>query len=241
MALAKTAVVVGVGPGLGAAVARRFGKEGYKVAVLSRDLQKLQPVVQQIEQEGGQALAVPCDAGKPEDVQRAFKQINDTLGPAEVLVYNAGPGFAWPPPGVLDVKPEDLASAFAIGTTGALVAAQQVLPAMLEAKKGTILFTGATASLRGGPKFIRLACPKFALRALAQSIAREVQPQGVHVAHVIVDGQIYLPTSRDRFPDRPTETFLDPDAMADTYWHLHQQHPTSWTHELDLRPSTEKW
>ena len=143
--------------------------------------------------------------------------------------------------GVLDVDPSALTTALNVGTVGLLTAVQQVLPNMLQQKQGTILVTGATASLRGGAKFLGLAVPKAATRNLVQSIAREVQPQGIHVAHFIIDGQVATLRQVQAQPDRPRDTFLDPVQIAEQYWNIHQQHPSVWTHELDLRPHTEKW
>ncbi|CAL8471258.1 g10800 [Coccomyxa elongata] len=240
MALAKTAVVVGIGPGAGAGIARRFAREGYKVALISRRQESIAPVEKGLRASGAETLAVPCDTGKPEDVVAAHARVCEALGAPEVLVYNAGPGgFTWPPPAALDISPEAFSRGFDSGVTGALVWAQQVLPAMLKAGRGTIIFTGATASVRGSAKFAMLACPKFALRALAQSLAREFQPQGIHVAHAIIDGIIDAPRLRSMMPHRDPETFLSPDAIADAYWHLHSQHRSAWTHEIDLRPASE--
>lgn len=238
----KVAVVVGVGPGLGGHVARRFAKEGFAVALLSRTKAKLSPVEDAIKQEGGRAISIQCDAGQHSDVEAAFASIRQQLGNPSVLIYNAGPSIgSWPPPGILDVTPESFNQCLAIGVSGALYCAQQVIPNMLEAKQGTILITGATASLRGGAKFAQLAVPKFALRGLAQSIAREFHPQGIHVAHVIIDGQIALDRTVAMFPNRDLNTFLSPEALAEQYWQLHMQDKTVWTQELDVRPFIEKF
>ncbi|KAK9807199.1 hypothetical protein WJX73_007458 [Symbiochloris irregularis] len=242
MASKGVAVVVGVGPSTGAAAARRFGREGYKVALLARKLESLEPVQKQIKDAGGEALAITCDAGKPTDVQAAFKRVQVELGSPEVLVYNTGPSLkSFPPPGLLETTAEEFNAGLACGVTGALVAAQQVLPGMVKAGRGTIIFTGATAAMRGGKGFTLLSAPSFALRSLGQSIAREFGPQGVHCAHVIIDGLINTPRARARYGDIPQDTALAPDAIAETYWHLHQQHRSAWTQELDLRPFSEKW
>jgi len=156
----------------------------------------------------------------------------------KVLVYNAG---AFKYGGILDIKPEEWANLWKSNCYGAFLAAQAVLPAMLEKGNGTILYTGATASLRGSAKFSGLAVGKFGLRALAQSTAREFGPQGIHVAHIIIDGQVDLASTMQRYPDRPRESFLNSDAIAEEYWNLYKQNRTAWALELDLRPHTEKF
>lgn len=232
------AVVVGVGPGLGAAVARRFAREGYAVGLLARSEASLRAVETEVQQLGGTAGVFPCNAADADSVKAAFARVRAELGAPEVLVYNAG---TFRPGSVLEVDPGVLEAEWRVMCLGALLCAQQVLPAMVERGRGTVLLTGATASVRGGPRFTSLAVGKFGLRALGQSMARELQPRGIHVAHVVVDGMIDTPQVRARLPDRTPETFLSPDAIAETYWHLHQQPPTAWTHELDVRPAPERW
>ena len=168
----------------------------------------------------------------------AFGRVRDEIGAPEVLVYNAG---AFQIGGILEIDPRRFDECFKINCAGAFYAAQQVLPAMVEAGRGTILLTGATASLRGSARFSALAVGKFGLRALAQSMAREFGPQGIHVAHVIIDGQINTPTMREMSPDREEHTMLSPESIAETYWQLHSQDHTAWTLELDLRPSVESF
>jgi len=234
MASRKVAVVVGAGPGIGAAVARRFAKEGYTVALFARKKEKLQALKEEIEKEtnaSGKVLAVAADVGDAEQVQRAFDEVRASVGDPEVLIFNAA-GFAYG--NFLDLQPEKFTEAWKVSALGAFLSSQQVLRPMVANKKGTIIFTGATASLRGSNKFAAFASSKFAVRGLAQSIAREFGPQGVHVAHVIVDGGVGVAT-----PEKPSQ--LLPEAIADTYWHLHTQHHTAWTFELDLRPDIEKW
>jgi NAD(P)-dependent dehydrogenase (short-subunit alcohol dehydrogenase family) len=143
--------------------------------------------------------------------------------------------------GILELTPEQFDDCFRANCSGALYGAQEVLPAMLEKERGTLILTGATASLRGSANFAALATGKFGLRALAQSMAREFGPQGIHVAHVVIDGQINTPSLRETQPDREEHTTLSPDAIADTYWQLHAQDPTAWTLELDLRPAVEEF
>ena len=234
----KTAAVLGVGPGLGAAAARRFAREGFAVALMARREESVAGVREEIEGAGGRALPVSADATDPTSVAAAFDEVRSNLGAPEVFVYNAG---AFQMGGILDLSPEKFDECFKANCAGAFYAAQQVLPAMVEAGRGTVLLTGATAALRGGARFSALAVGKFGLRALAQSMAREFGPQGIHVAHVVVDGQIDTPRVREMSPDREDHTMLSPDAIAETYWQLHSQHRTAWTLELDLRPAVESF
>jgi NAD(P)-dependent dehydrogenase (short-subunit alcohol dehydrogenase family) len=234
----KTAAILGVGPGLGAAVARRFAREGFAVALMARREESVAGVREEIEGAGGTALPVSADATDPASVAAAFDEVRSNLGAPGVFVYNAG---AFQMGGILDLSPEKFDECFKANCAGAFYAAQQVLPAMVEAGRGTVLLTGATAALRGGARFSALAVGKFGLRALAQSMAREFGPQGVHVAHVVVDGQIDTPRVREMSPGREDHTMLSPDAIAETYWQLHSQHPTAWTLELDLRPAVESF
>lgn len=238
MADAKVAAVLGVGPGLGESVARRFAREGFVVALMSRGEDKVQGARAAIEEDGGRALAVTADATDPESVSRAFERIREELGAPEVLVYNAG---AFEMGSVIDVSPEKFEQCWRANCYGGFLAAREVLPAMVERGRGTVIFTGATASMRGGAGFSCLAVGKFGLRALAQSLGRELGPKGIHVAHVVIDGQIDTPTNLERFADRDRRTFLSSDAIAESYWMLHRQDPTTWTLELDLRPATEKF
>ena len=234
----KVAAVVGVGPGLGAAIVRRFAREGFSVGMMARNEDGLSEIRRVIEDEGGRAAAYATDATDPTSVESAFGKLRGELGDPEVLVYNAG---AFQMGGILEVSLEQFDFCFKANCAGAFYAAQQVLPAMQEAGRGTVLLTGATASMRGSAKFAALATGKFGLRALAQSMAREFGPQGIHVGHIVIDGQINTPRVREIAPDRDDSTMLSPDAIAESYWQLHAQDPTAWTLELDLRPSPENF
>ncbi|MDP8899809.1 MAG: SDR family NAD(P)-dependent oxidoreductase [Actinomycetota bacterium] len=234
----KTAAILGVGPGLGAAVARRFAREGFAVALMARREGSVAGVREEIEGAGGTALPISADATDPASVAAAFDEVRSNLGDPEVFVYNAG---AFQMGGILDLSPEKFDECFKANCAGAFYAAQQVLPAMVEAGRGTVLLTGATAALRGSARFSALAVGKFGLRALAGSMAREFGPQGIHVAHVVIDGQIDTPRVREMSPGREDHTMLSPDAIADTYWQLHSQDRTAWTLELDVRPSMERF
>jgi len=234
----KVAAVLGVGPGLGTAVARRFAREGFAVALMARREESVAGAREEIENGGGEALPVAADATDPASVAAAFERVRGGLGDPEVFVYNAG---AFQMGGILDLSPEKFDECFKANCAGAFYAAQQVLPAMVEAGRGTVLLTGATAALRGGARFSALAVGKFGLRALAQSMAREFGPQGVHVAHAVIDGQIDTPRVREMSPGREDHTMLSPDAIAEAYWQLHLQDRTAWTLELDLRPAVERF
>jgi NAD(P)-dependent dehydrogenase (short-subunit alcohol dehydrogenase family) len=234
----KVATILGVGPGLGAAIARRFASEGFAVALMARREESVAAVREEIADSGGEALPVATDATDPDSVAAAFEQVRAELGDPEVFVYNAG---AFQMGGVLEISPAKFDECFRANCAGAFYAARQVLPAMVEAGRGTVLLTGATASMRGSARFSALAVGKFGLRALAQSMAREFGPQGIHISHIIVDGQINTPRMREMAPDREEHTLLSADAIAETYWQLHSQDRTAWTQELDLRPAVESF
>jgi NAD(P)-dependent dehydrogenase (short-subunit alcohol dehydrogenase family) len=235
---AKVAVVVGAGPGLGGAVARRFARGGYAVALMARHADALTSIEKEIVDAGGVALSVAADASDASSMAGAFATVRTQLGEPEVLVYNAG---AFQPGGILEISVGAFESAWRSNCFGGFLAAREVLPAMVAKKRGTLLFTGATASRRGSARFAGLAVGKFGLRALAESTAREFGPQGIHVAHVVIDGQIDTPRMQAMMPGRDKNTLLSPDAIAETYWQLHTQEASSWTFELDVRPNTEKW
>ncbi len=228
------AVVVGAGPGLGSALGRRFAGAGMKVALARRRTDQLEALAREL---GGAAYA--CDAADEASVRALFERVSSDLGAPELVVYNAG---TFKPGKILDIGTRDFVDCWRIGCLGGFHVGQAAARSMLEAGRGTIIFTGATASLRGGAGFANLAVPKFGLRALAQSMARELAPQGVHVAHVVIDGQI----ASDERPgyseaERGADAVLKPDAIAETYYQLHVQPRSTWTHELDLRPWVEKF
>jgi len=230
--------VLGVGPGLGAAVARRFGREGFAVGLLARKAESIGPVEKELAASGVRVAQALADATDAASVKAGIARVTEELGSPDVFVYNAG---AFKMGGVLEITPGEFDECWRANCAGAFYATQQVLTAMVPKKRGTILLTGATASLRGSARFSCLAVGKFGLRALAQSLAREFGPQGIHVAHVVIDGQIDLPRTRQMMPGRAVETFLSPDAIADTYFHITTQHPSAWTLEVDLRPAAEKF
>lgn len=229
--------IVGVGPGLGAALARRFGKE-YAVALIARGEDKLVALAKEIESAGGKALAVPADVAKAADITAAFDQVRRELGEVDALLYNA----AMRPFGkLMDTKPSTFENTWRVSTLGAFLAAQEVVPAMLKRGSGTIIFTGATAGIKPFATSAAFGPAKFALRGLAQVMARDLQPQGVHVAYVNVDGAIDMPAIRERFPQLAEDAMLKPSAIAETYWFLAHQDRSAWSHDVDVRPFKEKW
>lgn len=234
----EAAIVAGVGPALGASLARAFAKEGYPVGLLSRRPESSQPVEAQIKAAGGKSLALQVDATDRKAVLQAVDRFRREWGPITVLAYNAS-GFGRGP--FLSLDPEIIRQSFEVGAMGAVHLAQAVIPDMLQAGHGFISLTGATASLRGRGGFAPLAIAKSSLRILGQSLAREFHPQGIHVVHVIVDGQIDTPKRRQRDPERPAETVIPPDAIADSVIHAFRQPRNAWTHEIDIRPSVESF
>jgi NAD(P)-dependent dehydrogenase (short-subunit alcohol dehydrogenase family) len=230
----KVCVVTGVGPGTGAALARRFAAGGHRVAMVARSAERLSELASAIPG----ARGYPADVGDAAAVRDVFARIRAELGPVDTLLYNAGSGVFAP---FLDTPPELFEAAWRVNALGLLLCAREVAPAMVEAGRGTILVTGATASLRGGVNFAAFAPAKAAQRSLAQSMARNLGPRGVHVGYVIVDGVIDIPVTRAMLSDRPDDFFLSPDAIAETFWQLAHQDRSAWTFELDVRPFGEKW
>ncbi len=227
------ALIVGVGPGLGAALARRFAQGGLAVAVAARRVDALSELAREI---GGRAYA--CDATEEDSVSQLFAAVERDLGRPTVVVYNAG---AFSPGSVLEINAAEFERCWRALCLGGFLVGQCAARGMVEAGRGTILLTGATASLRGGARFANLAVGKFGLRALAQSMARELGPKGVHVAHIVIDGQIRSERYVELAKERPADGLLDPDAIAEAYWHLHMQPRSAWTLEIDVRPWVEKF
>ncbi|XP_057969840.1 uncharacterized protein LOC131159066 [Malania oleifera] len=265
------AAIVGVGPNLGRSIARKFAHEGYTVAILARDLGRLSRLAEEIaREEKSQVFAIRIDCSDSRSVREAFEGVL-SLGFVEVLVYNAA--YHHPPPPAPSVCPHHSPTSFpdttrlhsfekslAVSTVGAFHCAHQVLRGMVERGRGTILFTGCSASLTGIAGCAELCCGKFALRALSQCLAREFQPLGVHVAHVVIDGLVGAPvlpregassttwsTAQRWCPHGEQQRgggggggeggWMEADAVAQTYWYLHVQDRSAWTQEIDLRPS----
>lgn len=227
-------VVTGVGPGNGAAFSRRMSAEGYQVAMFARSAERLRSLQNEI----GGSRGYSVDISDPQAVEQAFGRVRAELGPVDVLLHNAGSGVFG---SFLDTTPEDLEQSWRTNTLGLLLCAKEACRDMLAAGHGTIVVTGATASLRGGANFAAFASAKAAQRSLAQSMARSLGPKGIHVAYVVVDGVIDIPRTRALMPDRPDEKFLRPEDIASSVFHLVQQRRSAWTFELDLRPFTEQW
>jgi len=232
----ETAVVVGVGSGLGLALVRRFAEAGMRVAAAARDQGRVAGLLQRKDVQGARPYG--CDAAESASVDALFTQVTTDLGAPDVVVYNAG---TFRPGAVLDTTPREFEESWRIGCLGGFLVGRAAARAMVGRGRGTLLFTGATASLRGGAGFASLAVPKFGLRALAQSLARELAAKGVHVAHVIIDGQIESERYRQQALERGPDSLLSPDAIAESYYQLHRQHRSAWTQELDLRPWVEKF
>ncbi|KAK4416222.1 hypothetical protein Salat_2447700 [Sesamum alatum] len=244
------AAIVGVGAKLGRSIARKFAHEGYTVAILARDLGRLSRFADEIaREEKAQVFAIRIDCSDSRSIKDAFEGVL-SLGFVEVLVYNAYHPVSWTPTSFTGIRLDHFEKSLAVSSVGAFHCAQQVLPGMVDRGRGTILFTGCSASLNGIAGYPDLCCGKFALRALSQCLAREFQPLGVHVAHVIIDGIVGAPrssmpsTSHQRSSSSVGEQqqsgggdgYMDPDVLAQTYWQLHVQDRSTWTQEMDLRP-----
>lgn len=231
------AVVTGVGPGLGAALVRRFATT-YAVAILARKADYLKSLAAEIRGSGATVLELSCDVSDPAQITKAFRAIRKGLGEPEVLLYNAGTGAFGT---IAEITPEQYEADWRVNALGAFVAAKEVVPAMIARGRGTILFTGATAGVKAGAKSVSFGPAKFAMRGLAQSLARDLGPKGIHVAWINVDGSIDIPGARGLKPSLKDGDFLKPDAIAETYWHLAHQDPSAWTMELEVRPFKEKF
>lgn len=236
MAARETAIVFGVGPGLGWALAKRLRTENMQVVVVARDEAKLHSL---IKSEGRHDIRpYAADVSVSEDVLRVFDCVDREFGEPDLVVFNAG---TFQKANVLDIDPADFERCWRIGCLGGLLVGQAAARRMVKRGHGTIIFTGATASLRGGAGFANLAVPKFGLRALSQSMARELGRQGVHIGHVIIDGQIESERYRHLIKERGEDSLLAPDAIAELYLQLHRQPRSVWSHEIDVRPWTEKF
>lgn len=234
MPSAPVCAIFGVGPGNGASFARVFSAAGYRCALLARNRDYIANLAAELP--GASAFA--CDVTSAAEIESACTAIAAECGTIDTLIYNAGSGMFG---NVLDSDVKALEQAWQINTRGLFVAAQQVLPGMIERGAGNIIVVGATASLRGGENFAAFAAAKAAQRSLTQSIARHVGPKGVHVSLLIIDGVIDIPRTREMFPDRSDDFFLAPDEIAKAGLYLCRQARSAWTFELDLRPSGENW
>jgi len=239
----KVALVIGAGDSTGGAVARRFAREGFFVCVTRRHGDKLAPLVARIEVDGGQARAFGSDARREEDVAELFETIEREIGPIEVVSFNVGGNVRFP---IRETTTRVYTKVWEMCALAGFFAGRAAANVMVPRGRGTILFTGATASVRGGAGYAAFAGGKAALRALAQSMARELGPQGIHVAHIVVDGAIDTDFTKQRAGERyearkAADGILNPESIAENYWMLHAQPRDAWTHELDLRPWSETW
>jgi len=234
---ARVAIVVGVGAGLGAALARRFA-QGYRVALVARSAEVTGSVAEEIRAAGGVGLTIQSDATMPAQVAAAYERVRSALGVPEVLVYNGG---RRPFGTLLDTTPEVFEETWRLHALGAFLWARQVVPDMLARGTGAILITGATAGVKPGPSSAAFAPAKFAVRGLAEVMSRDLHPQGIHVAYVNVDGAIDMPLIRQFLPHLKDEDLLKPAAIAEAFWYLAHQDRSAWSHQLDVRPFKEKF
>lgn len=232
--MSKLCVITGVGAGNGASFSRRFTREGYRVVMLARNLTYLETLAKEIPG----SVAMECDVRDPDAIRDVFASIHEEIGTVDTLIYNAGAG-EWA--SIMDTSLEGMQSSWATNTLGLVACAQQVIPSMTENGEGNIMVIGATASLRGGAQSTAFASAKAAQRSVAQSMARDLGPKGIHVGYLIIDGIIDIERTRARFPDRADDFFMQPDAIADSVYALTQQDRSAWAFEIDLRPYGEKW
>lgn len=238
----KVVLVVGAGDATGGAIAKRFAQEGFIACVTRRSADKLQPLVDAIKANGGDAHGFACDARKEEDVIALVEQIETEIGPIEAFVFNIGANV---PCSILEETARKYFKIWEMACFSGFLNAREVAKRMAKRQRGTILFTGATAGLRGAAGFAAFAGAKHGIRALAQSMARELGPMNIHVAHVVIDGAIDTDFIRNSFPEKyatkDEDGILNPEHIAENYWYLHSQPRDAWTFELDLRPWNERW
>ncbi len=238
----KVALVIGAGVATGGSIAKKFASEGYVACMARRQGEKLEGLIKEIEDAGGRAVGYSCDATEEEQVVDLVEKIESEVGPIEVACYNAAVGAAH---SITDFPAKVYERVWRINTFGAFLMGREVSKRMVERGEGTILFTGATSALRGKSGMAAFAGSKHALRALTESMARELFPQNIHVAHIIIDGPIDTPLIRKMMPkvfeERPADGVLNPDDIAHTYWDIHCQPRSAWLSETTLRPWLEPW
>ncbi len=238
----KAVLIIGAGDATGSAIARRFAREGYVACVTRRSEDKLAPLLEQIRSEGGEAYGFGSDARKEEEMVALVQKIEAEIAPIEAAIFNIGANVRY---GITETTARVYYKVWEMACFGGFLMGREAAKVMLPRGRGTIIFTGATASLRGRDGFAAFAGAKHALRALAQSMARELWPKGIHVAHPVVDGAIDTEFIRSNFPERYATKdqggIVDPDHIADMYWQLHMQPRDAWTHETEIRPWMEPW
>ncbi|MBS0466961.1 MAG: SDR family oxidoreductase [Proteobacteria bacterium] len=238
----KAVLIIGAGDATGGAIAKRFAREGYIACVTRRSADKLAPLVEEIRAAGGEAHGFGSDARKEEEMVALVQKIETEIAPIEVAVFNIGANVRFP---ITETTARVYFKVWEMACFGGFLMGREVAKAMLPRGRGTIIFTGATASLRGRDGYAAFAGAKHGLRALAQSMARELWPKGIHVAHPVIDGAIDTDFIRTTFPERYATKeqggVVNPDHIADLYWHLHQQPRDAWTHETEIRPWMEQW
>jgi short-subunit dehydrogenase len=234
MADQKVCVITGVGPGTGSALARRFAKGGYRVALIARSEDRLRDLEAELQGSKGYR----CDVADPKQVAGVLDEIERDLGQPSILIHNAvGGAFG----SFLEIDPDVLNRNFQVNTMALLYLARRVAPAMVQAGRGTILVTGNTSARRGMPRFAGFAPTKAAQRILAEAMARELGPKGIHVAYLVIDAVIDVPWTRERFKDQPDDFFIKPTAIADELWHVAHQDRSAWSFNVEARPFGEKW
>lgn len=238
----QAALIIGAGDSTGGAIAKRFAREGLIACATRRNADKLQPLIDEIRNSGGEAYGFASDARKEDEVIKLVDDIERDIAPIEVMVFNIGANV---PCSILDETARKYFKIWEMACFSGFLVGREVAKRMVIRGRGTIIFTGATAGMRGSAKFAAFAGAKHALRALAQSMARELGPKNIHVSHVVIDGAIdtefIRETSPERYATKSEDGILNPDHIADNYWHLHTQPRDAWTHELDLRPWMERW
>ena len=240
------AILVGAGDAIGAAVARRFAAGGYTVCICRRDAAKSQKLIDELKAAGHDARAFSVDARQEADIQNLFADVEKNIGPIEVCLFNAGSNVSKP---LLDTTEKLFFKAWELACYGGFLVGREAARYMLRRGRGTILFTGATASIRGGKGFAAFSSAKFGLRAVAQAMARELGPKNIHIVHLLIDAGVDSEAIHQRMKaakgieasDIPPDSLTKTSSIADAYWFAHEQKRDGWTHELDLRPSVEKW
>ena len=238
----RSALIVGAGDAIGSAILKRFARAGYTSVGVRRNPEKISSVIDELKKEGHKALALKCDARKEDEIKELFSKVETDIAPLEVVVFNVGANV---PMKIVETPTKKFYKIWEMACFGGFLTGREAAKYLLPRKKGTIIFTGATASLRGAAGFGAFASAKSGLRAVAQSLAREIMPQGVHVSHVVIDAAVDTEFVRQILPqikpERQANDIVNPDSIAELYYQIHLQAPDAWTFESDLRPWCEKW